>query len=176
MKEIQQAVRGYRIPLYMEEILTHNYCPHFLRMSMVREKDQYKFCYSADRYNRLNTEILNTYQKLVLLRTIMNLNERNMDWLIGPENYLIEPELIYSLNNCVDDGCVRLLFYPDLNRISFDNKLVHLSERIRNNKDSMESDIFDRFRAIAETGDRNRTRLFLDKHILRMEAERRMPM
>lgn len=170
MKEIKQAINGYRIPLYMEEILTHNYCPNFLRMSMVREDNDYHFSYQTERYKRLDISKLDTYSKLVLLRSIINLNEKNEDWLIKAENYLIEPELIYSINNCVDDGSVRLLFYPDSKRMSFNNKIILFAEKIINRKEHSEAELIEKFRTVAEQGDWNRTRLFLDKHILRMQA------
>lgn len=170
MKDINQRINGYYIPTYMEEILTHNYCPHFLRMSMVREDDVYRFSYQTDRFRRLDVGRLSTYDKLKLLRSLIILNERNRDWFISAENYLIEPELVYCLSNSVDEGCVRLLFYPDNRRLSFENKIVTFAEKLKDTKEHDESELIDRFKGVAESGDWNRTRLFLDKNILRMES------
>lgn len=170
MKEIRHEINDCNLPTYIEDILTNNYCPGFLRMSMVRENNDYVFNYQTDRFNRLDISKLTTYDKMVLLRTIISLNDRNEDWLIAGDNYLIEPELIYSLNNSVEDGCVRLLFYPDFKRMTFQKKIIIFAERIKNKRNKPEVDLIDSFKNICESSDWNRTRQYLDKNILRMRS------
>ena len=174
MKNMKQEINGYHMPTYMEDILTHNYCPNFLRMSMVKERNDYVFSYQTGRYRKLDTDRLDTYLKLVLLRTVITLNERNADWLIKSENYLLEPELVYSLNNNVEDGCVRLLFYPDVQKQSLERKIVRFADTICNRNDSAERELIDKFKEVAEKADWNRTRLFLDKNIMRLQARKEL--
>ena len=168
MKEVRQEISEYRLPTYIEDILTHNYCPNFLRMSMVRENNDYIFSYQTERYQKIDIGKLDTYEKLVLLRTIISLNDGNEDWLIKAENYLLEPELIYTLNNNVNEGCVRLLFYPDYKRMTFQKKIILLADKIKNRRNKFESDLIEQFKDTCEFSDWNRTRLFLDKNIMRI--------
>ena len=168
MKELVSKVNECKLPMYMEDILTNNYCPNFLRMSMVREDHDYRFSYKTERYTRLDINRLNTYDKLILLRSIISLNERNEDWLIKAENYKLDPSLIYSLNNNVEEGCIRLLFYPDDTRTSFRKKIVSFAEAIKNKRNRSETELLDDFKSVCTNSDWNRTRLFLDKNILRM--------
>ena len=168
MKEVRQTINECRLPIYIEDILTHNYCPNFLRMSMVRENDDYIFSYQTERFEKLDIGKLSTYEKIVLLRTIISLNDENEDWLVKAENYLLEPELVYSLHNHVEEGCVRLLFYPDFKRMTFQKKIILFADKIKNKRNKFESDLIDSFKSMCEMSDWNRTRLFLDKNIMRM--------
>lgn len=169
MKEIRQEINECNLPTYMEDILINNYCPGFLRMSMVRENNDYIFNYQTERFNRIDISKLTTCDKIVLLRTIISLNDRNEDWLIAGDNYLLEPELVYSLNNSVEDGCVRLLFYPDFKKMTFKKKIILFAEKIKNRKNKTEIELIDNFKNVCETSDWNRTRQYLDKNILRMK-------
>lgn len=170
MKMVHEEVDKCRLPLYIEDILSNNYCPSFLNMSMVRENENYIFNYRTGRYKRIDMSKLNTYFKLVLLRSIILLKERNENWLIRSENYLIEPELIYSLNNNVDDGNVRILFYPDYKKQPFDEKISMFADKIKNKKDRNEIELIDKFKSLAMLNDWNKMKIFLDKNILRIET------
>lgn len=168
MKEVRSTINEYKLPTYIEDILTHNYCPNFLRMSMVREDNDYVFSYQTERFEKIDIDKLNTYDKMVLLRTIISLNDENEDWLVKAENYLLEPELVYSLNNHVEEGCIRLLFYPDFKRMTFQKKIMLFAEKIKNKRNKTEVDMIENFKSICEMSDWNRTRLYLDKNIIRM--------
>lgn len=170
MKEVRQEISECKLPTYIEDILTHNYCPNFLRMSMVREDNDYIFNYQTERYSRINIDKLNTVDKLVLLKSVIAINDGNEDWLIQAENYLLEPELLYSTNNNVSEGAIRLLFYPDFKRMTFRKKIILFAEKIKNKKNRMEVELIDNFKIICERSDWNRTRLYLDKNILRMQS------
>ena len=89
MDTIKHGMNGYRIPAYMEEILTHNYCPYFVRMTIVRDGQSYRFSYRPGRLTRLNTEDLDIYGRLMLLRSVIAVCEAAQGYLIGPENYLL---------------------------------------------------------------------------------------
>ena len=169
MKEVRGEASECKLPTYIEDILIHNYCPNFLRMTMVREDNDYTFSYQTERFMKLDVERLSTYDKLVLLRTIIALREGNEDWLIHAENYMLDPDLIYTLNNNVGEGCVRILFYPDNKRSTFQKKLIQFADKIKNAKNKIESDMIDNFKSVCEMSDWNRTRMFLDKNILRMQ-------
>lgn len=171
MKYIRQEVNECSIPRYMQDILTNNYCPNFLRMSMVREKSDYLFKYQTDRYKKIDLGKLNTYQKMTLLKSIISLNERNEDWLIQSEEYCIEPDLVYSIDNQVGENQIRLLFYPDYKHKSFANKIIGFAEKLINLHDENELHLITQFKNYVTTGDWNRTRMFLDKNILRMETQ-----
>ncbi|HHW95591.1 MAG TPA: hypothetical protein GX736_06685 [Mogibacterium sp.] len=169
MNRIKQEMSGYRLPMYIEEILTNNYCPHFLKMSMIREDERYVFNYTTERYKKINIDALDTYMKMLLLRSIIVLNERNKEWLIKAENYLIEPELIYSVNNIVDEKFIKILFYPDFKKMKFEHKIIIFAEKIKDKNDKEESNLINTFKTIAEKGDMNRVKIFLDKNISRIE-------
>lgn len=170
MKMLTQEINECKLPTYMEDILTNNYCPSFLDMTMVRENENYVFNYRTGRYSRLDINKLNTYLKLVLLKSIIQVKEKNDNWLIKAENYLIEPELIYSINNNVEEGNIRILFYPDFRKLPFNQKIMLFADKIKNKKDRNEIDLIEKFKEFAKTNDWNRTKIFLDKNILRIET------
>ena len=170
MKNMQQGISGYRIPAYIEDILSHNYCPYFVRMNIVREEETYRFIYRTGRLSKLKTDTLDSYSKLVLLRSLAGICSRTGNYLITPENYLLEPELIYTTDDSMRADSLRILFYPDARRLDISRKLLQFSERIRNRNDKSENELLEHFRKSIETGDVNRGILFLDKNILRMES------
>ena len=169
MNTIKHGMTGYHIPAYMEEILTHNYCPCFVRMTMVRDGESYKLSYRPGNMKKLDVSSLDTYRKLLLLRSLIWISETAQNYLIGPECYLIEPELIFAQKNSTLAGKIRLLFYPDAKKMKLTGKLMLFAERIRDNNKRSERELFDQLREVIETGDVNRVKMFLDKHILRIE-------
>lgn len=169
MQRIRHELTGYRLPAYIEEILTQNYCPGFMRMSMVRERECYKFSYKPGAYKKLDYREMSLYEKMILIRSLITLSERNKEHLIGPESYLIEPELIYLRDNNVASDDVRLMYYPDIKSLSFRYKLVLFADRILNKNIKEEKDAAEQFRHASENGDINRMKLTLDKHIMRIE-------
>jgi hypothetical protein len=106
----------------------------------------------------------------VLLRSVITLSESAQGYLISPENYLLEPELIYSADNSTLPGHLRILFYPDVKRMKFPQKLMLFNERIRNNSIRDERELLGSLRDILDSGDINRAKMFLDKNILRIES------
>lgn len=170
MQRIRQNMTGYRMPGYVEEILTQNYCRNFMNMSIIRDQGSYSFSYKPGCYTRLDTTGMRLYDKLLLLRNLISMSENASDHLIGADSYLLEPELVYSKSGRVDIDSLKLMYYPDMKKLDFRYKLVLFADRILNSSIREEREMADRFRAAAEPGDINRIKLFLDKNILRLEG------
>lgn len=169
MNKINQGLTEFRMPAYMEEILTRNYCSIFIRMSIIREAGSYKFSYRPGNMTRLAAMELSTYEKMVLIRNLIDMTEFSKRYLVPGENYLIEPELVYSINGGVHDRNIKLMFYPDVKRMKPEYKILQFAERIKNKNNREEREVFNQFRSAAEGGDLNRMKLFLDKYIARVE-------
>ena len=73
MERIKQDMTGYRMPAYIEEILTQNYCDNFMRMSILRDKGSYSFSYKPGGMNRLDPGSMSLYDKLLLLRNLISM-------------------------------------------------------------------------------------------------------
>lgn len=170
MERIRQDMTGYRMPAYVEDILTGNYCRYFARMSIVRDSGSYSFSYRLGGLSRLDIESLRLYDKLMLIRNLISMSENASDHLIGAENYLLEPELVYAKGGKVDRDSLRLLYYPDVKHLDLRYKIVLFADRILSRKDKEEREMAERIREAAEPGDINRIKLLLDKSILRLEG------
>ena len=160
---------GYRMPAYVEEILTENYCKNFVRMSIVKDSGKYSFSYKPAGLSRLDPSAMGLCDKLLLIRNLISMSETASDHLIGAESYLIEPELVYSKGRNVDINSLKLLYYPDVKKLDFRYKIVLFSDRILNKNIREEREMAERIRSAAEPGDMNRLKMFLDKAILRLE-------
>lgn len=169
MNELMHGISGIKIPSYIEEILSNNYCPHFIRMSIIRDTDNYRFTYRTSNMTKLTTKSLDVYSKFVLLRSLIDICSRTGSYLISPENYLLEPELIFTSGRGYGSEEIRLMYYPDLKHMDAAHKIMQFAERIKGTTKE-ERDLFSQFRNVIETGDINRAGLFLDKNILRMES------
>jgi hypothetical protein len=161
---------GYKMPGYVEEILTQNYCGTFMNMSIIRDNGTYSFSYRPGCYTRLDTSGLKLYDKLLLLRNLISVSESASDHLIKADSYLLEPELIYSKKGRVDTRSLKLMYYPDIKKLDFRYKFVIFANRILDPNKKEEREIAERIREAAEPGDINRIKLFLDKNILRLEG------
>lgn len=169
MNRIRQDMSGYTMPTYVEEILTQNYCPNFMRMSIVRECDNYVFNYKPESYDRLDVMKLRLYDKLLLLRTLIQMSEDTSNHLINANNYLLEPELIYCKGGNININSIRLMYYPDIKKLEFRYKLVLFASRIMNEQNKEEREMAESIRQAAEAGDINRIRMFIEKNLLRLE-------
>lgn len=169
MQRINQNMTGYRMPDYVEEILTENYCKNFVRMSIVRDGGNYSFNYKPAGLSRLDPSGMKLYDKLLLIRNLISMSENTADHLIGAESYLLEPELVYAKGGNVDLNSLKLLYYPDVKRLDFRYKIVLFADRILSKNIREEREMAERIRSAAETGDMNRLKMFLDKSVLRLE-------
>lgn len=162
-------MNGYRMPAYVEEILTQNYCDSFMRMSIVSDSGKYSFRYKPENYRRIDPSCLSLYDKLLLIRNLISMSETSDDHLIAAESYLLEPELVYAKGRSVDKGSLRIMFYPDAKKLDFRYKIVLFADRILDKGIREEREMAELIREAAEPGDMNRIKLFLDKSILRIE-------
>lgn len=170
MERIKQDMTGYRMPAYIEEILTQNYCDNFMRMSILRDNGSYSFSYKPGNLNKLDPDSMSLYDKLLLLRNLISMSESTEDHLIGSENYLLEPELVYARGKNVDIDSLRIMYYPDVKKLDFRYKIVLFADRIMNKTKKEEREMAERIREAAAPGDINRIKLFLDKAIIRLES------
>lgn len=169
MERIKQDMTGYRMPAYIEEILTQNYCDSFMRMSILKDKGRYSFSYKPGCLNKLDTASMSLYDKLLLLRNLIIMSESAEDHLIGSESYLLEPELVYAKGGNVDIDNIKIMYYPDVKKLDFRYKIVLFADRIMNKTIKEEREMAERIREAAAAGDINRIKLFLDKAIMRLE-------
>ena len=169
MGRIKQEMTGYRMPAYIEEILTQNYCDSFMRMSILRDKGNYSFSYKPGNLNRLDPGNMSLYDKLLLFRNLIIMSESTEDHLIGSESFLLEPELVYTKGGNVDIDSLKIMYYPDMKRLDFNYKVVLFADRIMNKTIKEEREMAERIREAASPGDINRIKLFLDKTIMRLE-------
>ncbi|MBE6040992.1 MAG: hypothetical protein E7220_00545 [Clostridiales bacterium] len=170
MDKIRHGLTEYRMPGYVEEVLSQNYCSCFISMTIVKDKDSYRFSYDPGRSRKLDIASLDTYRKLILLKTLISISRRSAVHLIAPDSFLLEPELLYTNDNRVDIDSLRILFYPDVKMLSFGNKLRIFSDRLFDHGNREEREYSEQFRNSLEDGDINRAGLFLDKNILRLES------
>lgn len=171
-KTLRQSICNYQMPMYMTEILVNNYCPCFLEMSILRENDSYMFSYETGYSKKINYSTLDTLDKLVLIRSLIKINQTTEDWLINAENYLIEPELIYSYENSVYFDEMKILFYPDFKNMSFNMKLNLFMDKIRDSRNQRESEIFEKLKELSNEMELLKMQAFIDKQIKRLRSER----
>lgn len=138
-------------------------------MSIVRDSGSYTFSYKPAGLSKLEPCSMKLYDKLLLLRNLISISENTSDHLIGAENYLLEPELLYAKEGKVDLESLRLLFYPDVKKLDFKYKIVIFADRILNKTIREEREMAGKIRETVETGDLNRLKMFLEKSILRLE-------
>lgn len=162
-KTLKQSITGYNMPLYLTEILTKHYCERFLRMSIMRDGESYMFTYDIERFRRLEIRKLNTAEKLVLIETLIKINRENEEHLIMADCYLIEPELIYSINNMVNLDRVRLLFYPDFKRMSFQSKIKIFIDKLTDRRKANEVEVFEHIKEMVGSESTVKTLRYIGK-------------
>lgn len=161
-KQLVQEVIGYNIPRYICEILTRNYSRAFLRMSILKDGDKYIFSYDTGYYQRLDRRKLLTPSKLYIIRAVFAINELNENHLIPATRYLIEPELVFIRSGTSDDPRVRLMFYPDSNRLEFEAKIIRFMRSLLDLSIPDERDIYDTVKSHLDMGDYNGAVMYLD--------------
>lgn len=129
MKNLIQRINHYNMPNYLSHILTSHYNDNFIKMSVIKEKKNYIFSYDIGRYKKINLKKLNFEQKIDLLLAICRIKRENEETLIPASEYLIEPELIYSIDENSLNG-MKMIFYPDSQKLSFDKKIYLFANRI----------------------------------------------
>lgn len=172
-KTLRQKITGYEMPMYMVSILSEHYCPYFLQMTIIREGGAYMFNYESDEYRRIELKSLKKWQKLEILKTIIELVENIENHLIPEKAYMIEPELIYAKNNSTASGRIRLLFYPDMCGEDAALKIEKLVVKLFDGETEEDGVMIDRIRGGLSKGDFSETIKLLEKGIAIMKGERR---
>lgn len=170
-KSLRQSITGYHMPLYLQEILSNHYCPGFLEMSIVNDNSSYMFYYETGVMKRLDYDRLDTRSKLELLLTLMTVSFENEEWLVSSDNYLIEPELIYSINNSVEYGNIGILFYPDFKGLDFEHKIAIFADKLKAGMHQEDCGCIDIFKTHMLNYDRFSARRILEKNIDRLDYE-----
>lgn len=130
MKTVHHEITEYEIPRYIENILTLHHNEAFLHMSMIKQRDRYLFAYDTKGYFNRNERSYSMIEKISLITELLRIRHECEERLILPENFLLEPELIYCKNGKIEENSVRLLYYPDRNRIPFYKKMRMLMIRL----------------------------------------------
>ncbi len=164
IKRLRQQIRGYTMPEYLIDILTHQYSECFLPMNIIRQNDSYQFTYDTGHFERAEVRRMDLNEKARLILVLIQLNDIGEDHLIGAERYLVEPELIYRRGKILSVNSVRLLYYPDLKSQSFTVKLIQFLEKIRSGITG-EEELFERIRKALEEGDLSRAERTLEKFL-----------
>lgn len=161
-KQLIQEVVGHRIPRYICEILVKNYCETFLKMSIVSDGDKYTFSYDTGYYERLSREKLLTPSKIYIIRELFTLNEDAENHLIRASHYLIEPELIFVRDKYMEGKKIKIMFYPDSNKLPFEDKIIRFMRNIMDLNITDEKNIFNAVKGYIDDGDINSARRYLD--------------
>ena len=153
MKTIHHEITDYEIPRYIENILTLHHNESFLRMSMIKQGNSYLFAYDTKGYYRWSEKELLMTEKLVLIIELLRIRDECEERLILPENFLLEPELLFFKNGKVEEGSVRILYYPDRNKIPFYKKMRTLLIRLTDPVHAKEVRLLNQLREKIETCD-----------------------
>lgn len=167
-KTIKQTINDFSIPTYITEILTNNYCPCFLRMSIIKEANNYKFSYNTDIYSPINYQELSTVNKLRLIRNLITVCRLADDYLIPIESFIIEPELVYSKDNSPREDMIHFLYYPDQANRTLGMKIGLFSTKVKDKYNRQESEVLDALTKIAGNEDWIKLERFIDKNIDRL--------
>lgn len=165
MKTIHHEITDYEIPHYIENLLTLHYNESFLRMSMIKQGDRYLFGYDTKGYYRLTDKNYTTIEKMVLITELLRIRSECEERLVLPENFLLEPELIYCKNGNLDENSVRILYYPDRNRIPFYKKMRMLMIRLTDSVNAQEVHMMNQLREGVEKCDYSECKKAADRMI-----------
>ena len=62
------------------------------------------------------------------------------------------------------------MFYPDIRKMRLPQKLMQITDRLEGGLSREDRQLLTQFRELIESEDINRAKLFLDKHIVRIES------
>ncbi len=165
-KSVKYRIQGYHMPEYIIDVLTGGYTDTFLPMSIFKERDSYIFLYDKGNLQKLNVDIMNRIQKINLIKTLINIYEKNNNFLIPGRAYKLDTSMIYYFNEKDDYKKMRIMYYPDLKGVSFYEKLTDLVKDIFHVKDGLEENIAKIMIDAIESKDMNRLRRYIDKKII----------
>ena len=170
MKTSKQTVSEHEIPRYIREILSNNYCPSFLKMSILSENSMLHFYYDTEGLQRLEMQGLKLYDKLLLVSSIIKLCRFAEECLIPCESFLVEPELIYSSEKRLTEDRLRILFYPDLVGISAGKKISNLINKLKMNSSKQENEVLEALSVMIGEEEWLKAERFIYKNMSRLRA------
>lgn len=74
---------------------------------------------------QIQLEKLNSLEKLTLIKSVMEMVEKNEKYMFDVRNYILDIRLIYTVSNSVKPEDIRLLFYPDPEKKAYNEKLAN---------------------------------------------------
>lgn len=165
-KRLEHRLKGCYMPEYLIDILTVGYSDTFLPMSIFKEGDAYTFSYDEGALRRIDYRKMNGIQKLKLVKSLIEIADKNNDFLIPDGGYAINTNTIYGFEDSAEYGRIKLMYYPDIKCVPFWSKLSLLINDIFRNGDSSETEIASGLINAVETQDINRVNRFIEKRML----------
>lgn len=182
----EYRINGFNMPNYLTEILICGYTDTFLPMSIFKEGSTYIFSYDLCNLEKINTKGMNNDQKLSLIKSIIEISEKNNNYLIPDSGYEVNLNTIYFNNNNSEKTKIRLLYYPDLKNTPIWEKIKKLAieifkeesmgkesmnresiNRERLNKDDLLNGLF----SVIESRNANKVNRYIDKKLIRLEKK-----
>ena len=177
----EYRINGFDMPNYLTEILISGYTDTFLPMSIFKERSTYIFLYDLCNFEKINAKEMNNNQKLNLIKSIIEISEKNNNYLIPDSGYEVNLNTIYFNNNNSEKTKIRLLYYPDLKNTPIWEKIKKLAIEIFKeesigkesinrgsvNKDDLLNGLF----SVIESRNANKVNRYIDKKLIRLEKK-----
>lgn len=177
----EYRINGFEMPDYLTEILIYEYTDTFLPMSIFKEGSTYVFSYDLCNFEKIKAKVMNYNQKLSLIKSIIEISEKNNNYLIPDSGYELNLNTIYFKQNNSEEPKIRLLYYPDLKNISIWEKIKKLAIEIFKeesigkesmnresvNKDELLNGLF----SVIESRNANKVNRYIDKKLIRLEKK-----
>lgn len=164
---IKHRIQGYYMPEYLIDILTGGYADTFLPMSILKDRDSYTFSYDRCNLTTPNIDKMNSIQKIKLIKSVLEISERNNNFLIPEGMYKLSKNTIYCSDPDEQYERVKLMYYPDLKGVPFFDKLSDLVKEIYQKKDAEEDMTAEALINAIESKDMNRLNRYIDKKLMR---------
>lgn len=181
---LEYRINDFDMPDYLTEILICGYTDTFLPMSIFKEGSTYVFSYDLCNFEKIEAKEMNNNQKLSLIKSIIEIAEKNNNYLIPDSGYEVNLNTIYFNHNNPEKTKIRLLYYPDLKNTPIWEKIKKLAieifkeESIGNigkeslniesvNKDEILNGLF----SVIESRNANKINRYIDKKLIRLEKK-----
>lgn len=177
----EYRINGFDMPNYLTEILICGHTDTFLPMSIFKEGNTYIFSYDLCNFEKIKAKVMNNNQKLSLIKSIIEISEKNNNYLIPDSGYEVNLNTIYFNHNNPEKPKIRLLYYPDLKNKPIWEKIKKLAIEIFKeesigkesinresvNKDELLNGLF----SVIESRNANKVNRYIDKKLIRLEKK-----
>lgn len=177
----EYRINGFEMPDYLTEILICEYTDTFLPMSIFKEGSTYVFSYDLCNFEKIKAKVMNYNQKLSLIKSIIEISEKNNNYLIADSGYEVNLNTIYFNHNNPEKPKIRLLYYPDLKNTPIWEKIKKLAIEIFEeesigkesinresvNKDELLNGLF----SVIESRNANKVNRYIDKKLIWLEKK-----